>query len=97
MYEDVVNQKCHYCEATISGNQQYMLGGKNLPSKRGGRIPNWIKQKPEHKWIWNGLSEYIEDKRVSFEFYLCPLHCSSEDIQNAFKWAQGEINKVKKE
>ncbi len=47
MYKDVENQKCHFCEATISGIQQFMLGGKNLPSKIG-RITKELKEKPEH-------------------------------------------------
>jgi len=90
-YEDV-KVKCLYCEATVEGNQKFMLGGKNLPSQRG-RIPLWLTEKPEHEWVWNGLSEYILGERKSFDFYLCPLHQTQTD--GAFKWAQKQIDETK--
>lgn len=94
MYKDVENKKCHFCEATISGNQQFMLGGKQLPSKMG-RITKELKAKQEHKWIWNGLHEYIGDIKVTFDFYLCPNHQKQGDYNTAFEWAEMEIDKVK--
>ena len=75
-YEKVV---CLFCDATVEGNQRYMLGGRTLPAKRGP-APKWLKEKPEHKWAWNGLDDAI--------FYLCPNHQTEEDYEKAFKWAE---------
>ena len=89
-YEEV-KAKCFYCEATVEGNQRYMLSGKTLPGRRG-RPPQWLKEKPEHKWAWNGVSDIILGERRDFLFYLCPLHQSQEHYNKAFEWAQAEIN-----
>jgi hypothetical protein len=95
-YEDV-KAKCFFCEATIEGNQRFMLAGKNLPTVTAGRVPKWLKEKPEHKWAWNGLGEYINGEHVEFLFYLCPEHQAQECYNKAFKWAQAEIDKAKEE
>ena len=87
-YEDV-KVKCHYCDARVEGNQRYMVGGRNIAQ---GRTPRWLLEKPEHQWIWNGLSDWIDERRFSFDFYLCPDHTSQEDFNGAMKWAQNEID-----
>jgi len=43
MYEDVENQKCQFCEKTVTGNQQFMVAGKNLYGKTG-YAPRWLKE-----------------------------------------------------
>lgn len=95
-YEDV-KAKCFFCEATIEGNQRFMLAGKNLPTARGGRVPQWLRAKPEHKWAWNGLGDDIQGEHKQFLFYLCPNHQTQGHYQKAFDWAQAEIDKLKKE
>lgn len=77
-YEDV-KAVCLFCDATVRGNQKFMLRGRNLPLKVG-RIPNWLKAKPEHQWVWNGLGDA--------EFYLCPEHNDDEHYNQAFEWAE---------
>jgi len=94
MYEDVVNQKCHFCDEMITGSQQYMVSGKNLPSKRG-YAPRWLKERIEYKWAWNGLGDYINNEKVDFIFYLCPEHQTDKHWNGAFKWAQSGIDKAK--
>ena len=94
MYEEVTNQKCHFCEKVISGNPNYMLGGKGWMMD-GRRKPKWLKEKPEFQWAWNGLSDTINGECVGFHFYLCPEHQKKSDYSKAFKWAQDEINKTK--
>ncbi len=89
-YEDVKVQ-CKYCGAKAEGNQRFMLGGRRtLPGHRG-RTPKWLKEKPEYGWIWNGLSDYIGDRKFSFDFYLCPQHTSQHWFNKAMKWAQEQI------
>jgi len=90
-YEEV-EVRCHYCTAIVKGNQQYMTGGKQVTG-RLGHMTNELKAKPEHGWYWNGLSEVIAGKTVSFDFYLCPAHRDS--ISEAFKWAQDQIDAQK--
>ena len=89
-YKDV-KAKCHFCGATIEGNQRFMLKGGNLPGK-GGRVTKWLKEKPEHQWVCNGLSRRIGGEIVSFEFYLCPNHTDEEYYSYAFKWAQEQLD-----
>lgn len=89
-YEDVKAQ-CHFCGATVEGNQRFMLGGGTLPG-RGGHAPKWLREKPEHQWAWNGLSGYIGGKEFSFEFYLCPNHTDDKHYSKAFKWAQEQLD-----
>jgi len=85
-YEDVVNQKCLFCDATVTGSQEFMLEGKNLPG-RMGRAPKWVKEKPEYLWAWNGL----DDKN----FYLCPNHQTDKDWQKAWEYAKSASSKQK--
>lgn len=92
-YEDV-EAVCFFCEATIKGNQRFMLGGRNLPTRQG-RTPNWVKAKPEHLWEWNGLLEFVDGERKEFLFYLCPKHQERKHWQKAFDWAQEQIDKSK--
>lgn len=89
-YEDVKAQ-CHFCGATVEGNQRFMLRGRTLPRKKGP-APKWLKEKPEHQWAWNGLSNIIGGKEVEFIFYLCPNHTDDEHYSKAFKWAQEQID-----
>ena len=93
-YKEVINQKCHFCENLITGNQKYMVAGTGL-GMDGRRRPKWLKDKPEFLWGWNGLSGDINGERVEFNFYLCPEHQTQEHYNRAFSWAQEEINKVK--
>lgn len=87
-YQDV-KAKCFFCGATIEGNQKYMLGGRNT---KVGRLPRWLKEKPEHKWVWNGLGDYTLGEPIEFIFYLCPLHQTQEHYDKAFEWAQKQID-----
>lgn len=93
VYKDV-NVTCKYCGDSVSGNQQYMIGGRQLCGRRG-RIPKWLKEKPEHKWEWNGLSDEIGGKQYNFEFYLCPKHSDDEHYKKALNWAQEQIDGIK--
>jgi len=91
MYKDVVNQKCLFCAKTISGNQKYMTGGRQLPGQRGRRTKA-LKAMPEHYWDTNGLGDYINGEHVVYEFYLCPDHQTEQLYQSAFKWAQEQLD-----
>jgi len=88
---EAVKVTCHFCGAKVEGNQRFMTGGHPLPGCRGRR-PSWLKIKPEHEWIWNGLSEFIDGERISFEVYLCPKHNDQKYINRAFKWARDQID-----
>jgi hypothetical protein len=79
MTYEYVKAACLFCDATVEGNQRYMLGGKTFFGKRGA-APEWLKEKPEHKWVWNGLGNAI--------FYLCPDHADDEHYEKAFEWAK---------
>jgi len=74
-----VNAKCLFCEATITGERDYMLGGTGLHLD-GRRRPKWLLARPEFRWAWNGLDDKI--------FYLCPLHTDKEHYKEAFEWAR---------
>jgi len=89
-YENV-KAKCFFCDAIVEGNQRFMLAGRTLFGRRGS-APKWLKEKPEHRWDWNGLSGYIDGVKKSYDFYLCPLHQSREHYQRAFDWAQKQID-----
>lgn len=93
-YENVIDQKCFFCESKVSGNQKYMTNGKNLAGQMG-RIPQWLKAKPEWRWAWNGLGDIISGEHIQFLFYLCPEHQTQEHYNQAFKWAQEQIDKRK--
>ena len=75
----IVNAKCLYCDATITGERNYMLRGVGL-NMDGRRKPKWLKEQPEFKWTWNGVNNK--------EFYLCPEHI--DQLQEAFKWCMRE-------
>lgn len=75
---------CLLCDATVEGDEEYMLGGGILPGRRG-RVPKWLKEKPEHRWAWNGLTSQDNEKHAIF--YLCPNHQTDEDFKKAFDWA----------
>lgn len=92
-YENV-KAKCFFCDATIEGNQRYMLRGGTLLGRRGA-APKWLKEKPEHKWACNGLSGYVAGERMSYLFYLCPRHQERKHWQEAFDWAQEQREKAK--
>jgi len=79
MAYEYVKAVCLFCEATVEGYQRYMTGGKSFAGRRG-RPPKWLRDKPEHKWAWNGLNNAI--------FYLCPSHQTDEDFTIAFEWAE---------
>lgn len=81
-----VKAKCFFCDNKITGERSYMVNGTGLRMD-GRRRPNWLVARPEFKWAWNGLDDKI--------FYLCPNHTDSEHWQQAFEWAQSEIDKVK--
>lgn len=74
-----VKAQCLFCQATIEGEQDYMLNGVGL-NMDGRRKPKWLIVRPEFKWVWNGL----HDK----EFYLCPEHADKEHYNKAFEWCE---------
>lgn len=74
-----VKAVCLFCDATVGGSEKYMLRGQTQHGKRG-RIPQWLKDKPEHQWVWNGLGDAV--------FYLCPEHNDDEHYDKAFRWAE---------
>lgn len=74
-----VKAVCLFCDATVEGCEKYMLRGKTFYGKRGS-APKWLKEKPEHKWVWNGLGDAV--------FYLCPQHSDDEHYDKAFEWAK---------
>jgi len=71
-YENV-KAKCLFCDAKVEGNQRFMLGGKNLPGTRGQQ-PAWLKARPEHQWVWNGLTSRHNGEEIIQDFYLCHVH-----------------------
>jgi len=83
-----VKAVCLFCDATVEGAEEFMLGGKRFDHK-GGRPERWLKEKPEHKWAWNGITSRCEDGRErQADFYLCPEHQSDDDYDKAFSWAE---------
>jgi len=93
-YKDVKG-KCHFCDDVIEGNQMFMIGRRNLPFKKGF-VPNWFKHKRECWRRWRELSDLINDKQISFEFYLCPEHSTEEHFDQAMRWTQAQVGKAKK-
>lgn len=73
----IVNAKCLFCRATIEGERDYMLSGTGL-GRDGRRKPEWLKERPEFHWTWNGLDNKI--------FYLCPYH--KDKLHEAFTMVQ---------
>ena len=85
---------CLFCGTAVEGDEEYMLGGRRYDGK-GGRPEKWIKEKPEHKWQWNGLTSRCADgKERSAVYYLCPNHQTDEDFKKAFEWAQHYSERV---
>ena len=84
-WKDYLKVVCLFCNATVEGNEEYMLGGKTLPDKRG-KPPKWLMEKPEHRWAWNGLTSQDNEKHAIF--YLCPDHQTSKNYKRAFEWAE---------
>jgi len=84
-YEDV-KAKCLFCNAQVEGNQRFMIRGLNLPGRRGA-CPLWLKGKPEHQWMWNGLNR----QGLNQDFYLCPEHTARVFIDCAFKWTKSQL------
>lgn len=72
----IVKAKCLFCDAEIEGERDYMVRGGNTPLWKRGRTPNWLKERPEWKWAWNGLNNII--------FYLCPNHTGGDFYDRAF-------------
>ena len=93
-YKDV-KEKCHFCDDVIEGKQMFIIGRRNLPFKKGF-VPNWFKRKRECWRRWRELSDFINDKRISFEFYLCPEHSTEEHFDQAMQWAQAQLDKAEK-
>ncbi len=89
-YEDVKVQ-CHFCKKRMEGNQRFMVGGKQVAGGKG-RIPRWLKEKLEHQWYWNGLSNCIRGEYTSFDFYLCPRHNDQPHYEKGMKWAQKQLD-----
>ena len=92
-YENV-KAKCLFCNAIVEGNQRFMLGGGNLPGT-SGRRPTWLNEKPEHQWVWNGLTSRHSGKELDQEFYLCPDHNDQAHISRAFKWTEEQLKSGK--
>lgn len=83
-WKDYRKVVCLFCDATVEGNEEYMCSGGTLLGRRG-RVPKWLREKPEHKWAWNGLTSRDGEKHAIF--YLCPVHQTDEDFKKAFDWA----------
>ena len=94
-YKKDVKEKCHFCDDVIEGNQKFVIGRRDLPFQRGF-VPKWFKHKRECWRRWRELSDLINDKRISFEFYLCPEHSTEEHFDQAMRWAQAQVGKAKK-
>lgn len=86
MYQHV-KAICLFCDASIEGWERFMTMGKRFDSK-GGHPEKWLKQKPEYKWAWNGLTERINNIDYHAGFYLCPNHQTDKDFKEAFQWCK---------
>lgn len=73
----VIKARCLFCEATIAGERDYMLSGTGI-GRDGRRKPEWLKERPEFHWTWNGVNGKV--------FYLCPNH--KDKLSQAFELVQ---------
>ena len=72
-----VQAECLFCNAAIKGERDYMLSGTGL-GRDGRRKPQWLRERPEFHWTWNGVNGKV--------FYLCPTHM--DKLAEAFKVVQ---------
>ena len=86
-----VKAKCAFCQATVNGNQEKILGLWDSPDDL---TPRWKldKGRNERHWLWYAVSSDFDSGKYQ-DFYLCPQHNDPDHFHSVEDWAWGQFQK----